>query len=65
MDNENMQKLTTIEKKRGIISNYDDISKEYAKDFFYDTSDNKYIDIFLQNLNGMKILDAGCGNGDS
>lgn len=63
MCNENMQKLTTIEKKKGVIADYDDIAKEYAEEFFYDTSDNKYIDDFLQSLNGIKILDVGCGNG--
>lgn len=63
MDNENMQKLTTIEKKKGVIADYDDIAKEYAEEFFYDTSDNKYIDAFLQSLDGIKILDVGCGNG--
>lgn len=63
MDNENMQKLTTIEKKKGVIADYDDIAKEYAEEFFYDISDNKYIDFFLQSLDGIKILDAGCGNG--
>ena len=41
----------------------DDIAKEYVNEFFEDTSDNKYIDIFLNSLNGKKILDVGCGNG--
>lgn len=63
MGNENLQKLTTIEKKKGVIADYDDIAKEYAEEFFYDTSDNKYIDAFLQSLDGIKILDVGCGNG--
>ena len=58
-----MQKLTTSEKKNGVIADYDDIAKEYAEEFFYDTSDNKHIDAFLQSLDGIKILDAGCGNG--
>ena len=63
MSNENLQKLTTIEKKKGVIADYDDIAKEYAEEFFSDTSDNKYIDAFLQSLDGIKILDVGCGNG--
>ncbi len=63
MGNENLQKLTTIEKKKGVIADYDDIAKEYAEEFFSDTSDNKYIDAFLQSLDGIKILDVGCGNG--
>lgn len=63
MSNENMKNLTAIEKKKGVIADYDDIAKEYAERFFYDTSDNKYIDAFLQSLDGVKILDVGCGNG--
>lgn len=63
MGTENMKKLTAIEKKKGVIADYDDIAKEYAVKFFYDTSDHKYIDDFLQSLDGRKILDAGCGCG--
>lgn len=47
MGNNNIQKLSTIEKK-GVIADYDDIAKEYAEEFFYDTSDNKYIDAFYK-----------------
>lgn len=63
MSNGNIKELTTLEKKKGVISDYDDIAKEYAEDFFYDTSDNHHIDAFLQSLDGIKVLDAGCGNG--
>lgn len=35
MFNENVKKLTTIEKKKGVIADYDDIAKEYAEEFFY------------------------------
>lgn len=55
--------LTVEQKKQGVIADYDDIAKEYAEEFFEDTSDNKYIDIFLDSLKGIKILDVGCGNG--
>ncbi len=55
--------MTTIEKKKAVIADYDDIAMEYAEEFFYDTSDNKYIDAFLHDLDGIKILDVGCGNG--
>ena len=55
--------LTAEQKKKGVINDYDDIAKEYAEEFFEDTSDNKYIDAFLESLQGTKILDAGCGNG--
>lgn len=57
------KKLSVEEKKKTIIADYDDIAKEYAEEFFYDTSDNKYIDIFLNSLEGIKVLDVGCGNG--
>lgn len=59
----NVNNLTIKEKKQSVIDNYDDIAKEYVNEFFEDTSDNKYIDIFLNSLNGKKILDVGCGNG--
>ena len=58
-----MNNLTAEQKKKGVINDYDDIAKEYAGEFFEDTSDNKYIDAFLESLEGTKILDAGCGNG--
>lgn len=58
-----MKKLTVEEKKKGVIDDYDDIAREYAEEFFYDTSDDQYIDCFLQSLEGTKILDVGCGNG--
>lgn len=57
------KKLTVEEKKKGVIDDYDDIAREYAEEFFNDTSDNQYIDYFLQSLEGTKILDVGCGNG--
>lgn len=55
--------LTTEAKKKSVIDDYDDIAKEYTEEFFEDTSDNKYIDIFLESLDGTKVLDVGCGNG--
>lgn len=57
------KELTTEEKKKGVIDDYNDIAKEYAEEFFYDKSDDKYIDLFLQSLDGIKVLDVGCGNG--
>ena len=57
------KQLTTEEKKKTVIDDYDDIAQEYTEEFFKDTSDNKYIDKFLYSLDGTKILDVGCGNG--
>ena len=53
----------TKEKKQRIVADYNDIAKEYDRDFSTDTSDNKYIDIFLDSLDGLRVLDAGCGCG--
>lgn len=39
------------------------IVQEYTEEFFDDKSDEKYIDQFLQSLEGKNVLDAGCGNG--
>lgn len=58
-----MKNLSIEEKKKAVIEDYNDIAREYTEEFFYDTSDNKYIDIFLEALNGKNILDVGCGNG--
>lgn len=59
-----MAELTAKEKKDGVIADYDDIAKEYAEEFFYDTSDDPYTQEFLDSLDGDKVLDAGCGNGE-
>ena len=55
--------LTTNQKKKGVIDDYDDIAREYTEEFFMDTQDEKYIDQFLESLEGLKVLDVGCGNG--
>lgn len=56
-------KMTMEEKKKRVIDDYDDIANEYTLEFFYDISDNKYIDLFLESLEGSRVLDVGCGNG--
>lgn len=56
--------LTTQEKIKSVIDDYDDIAKEYAEDFYDDVSDYKYIDKFIQSLNGKMVLDVGCGVGE-
>ena len=59
-----MKKILTIEqKKKYVIDDYNDIVQEYTEEFFDDKSDEKYIDQFLQSLEGKNVLDAGCGNG--
>ncbi len=59
-----MKKNLTIEqKKKYVIDDYNDIVQEYTEEFFDDKSDEKYIDQFLQSLEGKNVLDAGCGNG--
>lgn len=63
MSLENNFNLTIDQKKKTVIDDYNDIAQEYTAEFFYDTSDNKYIDMFLSSLEGSNILDAGCGNG--
>lgn len=63
-ENPDIKNLTTQEKTKSVVDDYDDIAREYAEEFYNDTSDNKYIDKFLQSLNGKKILDAGCGVGE-
>ena len=37
------------------IEDYDDIAREYAEEFYEDTSDDKYIDRFLTSLDGKNI----------
>lgn len=59
-----MKKNLTIEqKKKYVIDDYNAIVQEYTEEFFDDKSDEKYIDQFLQSLEGKNVLDAGCGNG--
>lgn len=63
LDNKDIENLSTEEKTKSVIDDYDDIAKEYAEEFYNDTSDNEYIDRFLHSLNGKRILDVGCGVG--
>lgn len=62
-NNKNVDTLNTDEKVKSVVEDYDDIAKEYADEFYEDTSANEYINEFLNSLTGRKILDAGCGNG--
>lgn len=64
IESENINSLNTEQKVKSVIKDYDDIAREYADEFYEDTSDNKYIDKFLDSLTGKCILDAGCGVGE-
>ena len=47
-----------------VINTYNEIAKEYDKEFGNDYSDTPYIDKFLDYLNERKVLDIGCGVGN-
>ena len=61
--NLNVNSLSTIEKTNLVKQTYNDIAEKYAEIFFEDHCDDKYVDKFLKDLSGTKILDAGCGVG--
>ena len=58
MPNNNLNDLSTQQKVESVVEDYDDIAREYAEEFYEDTSDDKYIDRFLSSLGGKSILDA-------
>lgn len=62
--NKNIENYSTEEKTKTVINDYNNIAKQYADEFYYDTSDDKYIDKFLRKLNGKRVLDVGCGLGE-
>lgn len=45
------------------LKTYDKIAKRYDEEYGDDLSDTPYIDMFLKNVVGNKILDIGCGPG--
>ena len=45
------------------LNTYDKIAKRYDEEYGDDLSDTPYIDMFLKNVVGNKILDIGCGPG--
>ena len=63
MEERDCSLLSTEEKLASVRGDYDDIYKEYADEFFGDTSDDKSIERFLASLPGKRVLDAGCGVG--
>ena len=64
INNNNVKELSTTEKIDLVKNTYNVIAEKYVTIFFEDSCDNKYIDKFLNNLSGTKILDAGCGVGN-
>lgn len=45
------------------LNTYNKIALKYNEEYGQDLSDTPYIDMFLKNVNGHKILDIGCGPG--
>lgn len=45
------------------FNTYNKIAKKYEEEYGKDLSDTPYIDSFLEEINGKKILDIGCGTG--
>lgn len=52
------------EKNEIAINTYNKIAKDYFKEFGDDYSDVPYVDKFLDQLLGKKVLDIGCGVGN-
>ena len=48
-ENRKIGNLTTKEKVKSVIDDYDDIAEEYADEFYEDPSNRKYIDRYLQS----------------
>ena len=46
------------------LNTYNKIAKKYDEEYGNDFSDAPYIDMFLDNVIGNKILDIGCGPGN-
>lgn len=63
VNNSEISKMTSSQKKNTVIKDYNDIAKLYSDEFFGTNAHEKYIDNFLKLLKGKKMLDVGCGNG--
>ena len=61
--NNDISLLTEEEKIDTVRQNFNAIAKEYMEQFYEESCDHIYLDKFLKDLNGKKILDAGCGIG--
>ena len=46
------------------LETYDKIAKKYDAEYGNDFTDTPYIDAFLENVIGSRILDIGCGPGN-
>lgn len=58
-----INKIPTIEKINLVKTIYNEIAEDYVNTFFEDYIDNRFVDKFLNDVSGMKLLDAGCGVG--
>lgn len=59
-----MSDLSVVELKKLVISAYDRIADNYTNAYAEnDEQDSKYLDLFVDNLSGGKVLDMGCGSG--
>ena len=61
--NKNISNFSEKEKIALVKNTYNAIAKEYVNVFYKDTTDCNYINKFLDDLSGLKVLDAGCGIG--
>jgi len=55
--------MNTDEKKNNVRNLHNAMAVQYSTEFFNDDSDHDIFINFLNNLNGKKVLDAGCGDG--
>lgn len=62
-NNKDITLFTEKEKINSVYDNFNNIAKDYMRLFYEETCDNKYLNKFLESLDGKKILDAGCGIG--
>ena len=57
--------LSTIEKLKSVINDYNDIASEYCDEFCDTKVYNRFIDKWLKTIQKGKILDVGCGGGNN
>ena len=57
--------LSTIEKLKSVINDYNGIASEYCDEFCDIKVYNRFIDKWLKTIQKGKILDVGCGGGNN